>query len=76
MTIVLKNVNYINSSVALYQNIMDRLLMGAVVKWKSYRREQSKLRRLYLSSPAAQRFPWRVWKVHGAFLNEIDNKHL
>lgn len=76
MTIVMKNMSAVTSNIVAYQNILGRVLTATVCRWKSYRREQYKLRRIYLSSPTAQRFPWSVWKVHGAFLNEIDSKHL
>jgi len=75
MVTMVKHGNVMISSVLFSRDCINQVFTSLVSTWKDYKRDQYKLRRMYVNSPDAHHIPWRVWKAHAAMLNEIKDKH-
>ena len=75
MTLVMKLTHGIGNNTCSTRSVFNQLTDAVITKWNQYRQNQNELRRLHLSSPEVSHIPWRVWKTHGAMLNEITGRH-
>ena len=74
MTLVMEGLAGIKDRKYPGQRILDRMVKYGFSMLKSYRRDQSELRRMYMTSSVAQQYSLRVWKAHGSLLKEIADR--